>query len=163
MNSKQRRAAKRNPQNAVVAATAQKEELLRTPSKEHPIDQERKTPKFVKSHKLALEIFGAISAVVTILGFALSYAPRLSVHVSDSLVPSNPLSVVFTLSNDGLLPVHDVQTSCSDVSVENPKEGGDECRGDHRCDLPPRLGFLEAVREISLESRAEGRRYLGVE
>jgi hypothetical protein len=62
--------------------------------------------------KTFLEYLAVFSAILGIVAFVLSNAPKLSVDVSGSLQPANPMSTVFYLSNDGLLPVHDVVVAC---------------------------------------------------
>ncbi len=62
-----------------------------------------------------------LSAIVGVIGFVLSNTPKLSVDVSGSLVPANPMSTVFYLSNDGLLPIHDITATCGIESVGTPQ------------------------------------------
>lgn len=52
-----------------------------------------------------ITFLSAVAAVLTLL-------PRLSVEVSGSRDPHDPLKTVFSLSNDGILPIHDVTPIC---------------------------------------------------
>lgn len=80
-------------------------------------------PTSVKSHKMLLEIVGAISALLTIFGFLLNYAPKLSVDVSGSLRATDPMGTVFQLSNDGLFPVHTIVVGCGMDKVGSNRGG----------------------------------------
>jgi hypothetical protein len=51
--------------------------------------------------------FGA--SLLTIAGF---FLPKVSVNTSTSLQATNPMKSVFSLSNDGLLPIHDIIAVC---------------------------------------------------
>lgn len=62
--------------------------------------------------KLGLEIFGVVCAIVGFVGVILSVLPKLSVGVSGSLRPLDPMATVFYVSNDGLVSVYDVKVSC---------------------------------------------------
>jgi hypothetical protein len=73
---------------------------------------------FVKSHKVLLEVLGAIATVLTIAAFYFSYiVPKLSVDVSGSLQPTSPMGTIFYLSNDGALPIHDVVVTCGNLEI----------------------------------------------
>jgi hypothetical protein len=62
---------------------------------------------------------GLVSLAVALAGFWLSYiVPKLSVDVSGSLQPNNPLGTVFYLRNDGSLPVHDILVTCGHLDVK---------------------------------------------
>jgi hypothetical protein len=52
-------------------------------------------------------ILGSLGVLSTI-----AFIPRLSVDPSGSRLTGSPMKTVFSLSNDGLLPVHDVKVSC---------------------------------------------------
>jgi hypothetical protein len=80
-------------------------------------------PTPAQSHKLLLEIIGAISALLTIAGFVLNYAPKLSVDVSGSLRAADPMGTVFYLSNDGVLPIHTIEVGCRMDRVGNDQSG----------------------------------------
>jgi len=81
--------------------------------------------RFVESHKLLLELLGLPLALLTIGGFYLSYAPKISVDPSDSLVSYNPLGTTFVLSNEGSINIHEVAVSAANLHMENsdPKTG----------------------------------------
>jgi hypothetical protein len=61
----------------------------------------------------ALTVLSAIAGVLTLI-------PRLSLEISGSRDPRSPTKTVFAISNDGLLPVHDVDILCrmDDVASE---------------------------------------------
>jgi hypothetical protein len=74
---------------------------------------------FVKSHKLLLEILGLPLAVLTIAGFCLSSAPKISVDASESVSSGSPMGTTFDLSNQGALEIHDVIASAANLHLEN--------------------------------------------
>jgi hypothetical protein len=74
--------------------------LPQTPT---PNNQWWKPPAKVLTAIMAL--LGAIAAIV-------SFLPKLSLDVSGSLRPHDPMGTVFYLSNDGVLPLYDVDVGC---------------------------------------------------
>jgi hypothetical protein len=99
---------KRKPPKHIQAKTTQSG-LREEPSKKE------------KWWKLPLEILGGISVIVTILGFVLTALPKLSIDLSGSLQPQDPMATLFYLSNDGILPIHDIEASCYIGDVEYGK------------------------------------------
>jgi hypothetical protein len=73
--------------------------------------QSKELPKKYPWWKWLLGTLGLISSIVSIAG-VLALIPRLSLVVSDSLEPRFPMKTVFSISNDGLLPVHDIDVAC---------------------------------------------------
>ena len=69
---------------------------------------------------------GVISLVLTVVGFVLNSLPKLSVDASGSLRPADPMGTVFNLSNDGLLPVHDLTVTCGIKKIQTQSGGGME-------------------------------------
>lgn len=65
----------------------------------------------------ALGLLGAVAGVLTLI-------PRLSVDVSGSLRSHDPMGTVFALSNDGLLPVHDINVVCGIESLRDTGGNG---------------------------------------
>ncbi len=80
-------------------------------------------PKKTPLWKLPLEGFGIISALFGILAAILTFLPKLSVDASGSLRSADPMGTVFYLSNDGLLPIHDVTVGCDLNDVGNAQGG----------------------------------------
>lgn len=81
-----------------------------------------KESAFIKSHRAFLELLGLIGGLLTIVAFYLTYiVPKISVSVTDSLDASNPFASIFTLTNDGALPIHDVATKCGAIKFEAGK------------------------------------------
>jgi hypothetical protein len=103
-----------------TASPTEKEEL--PPHTQHREMQGRTPEKqstFARSHRLLLECLGLPLAALTIVGFYLNYSPKLSVGLSGSLEDANPIASVFVLSNEGLLPVHDVLVKCGEIRVKS--------------------------------------------
>lgn len=65
--------------------------------------------------KLLVEILALVSAILGVTGFVLTTRTKLSVDVSGSLQSANPMATVFSLSNDGTLPIHSVMAVCGAV------------------------------------------------
>lgn len=75
----------------------------------------RVPPERPSSIKRILDALGVVASVASIAGIAitiLSIIPHLSIQVSGSVRPHDPFGTVFELSNDGVLPVHDVDVVC---------------------------------------------------
>jgi len=70
--------------------------------------------------KLPLETLGMISAIAGVL----TLIPRVSLEISGSRQPTSPMRTVFSLANDGLLPVHDVNVTCGVDKLVNEYGGG---------------------------------------
>jgi hypothetical protein len=73
----------------------------------------------------ALLLWSLIGAIALIFGVFVGYvqlAPRISVSASAPLNPSDPFSSPFVISNDGYLPIRNVQFLCrlSDVNAQPP-------------------------------------------
>jgi hypothetical protein len=63
-------------------------------------------------------VIGLTSLAVALAGFWLSYiVPKLSVDVTGSLQPTNPLGTIFYLRNEGSLPVHNILVTCGHFNV----------------------------------------------
>ncbi len=67
--------------------------------------------------KIPLEVLAVLSAVLTIVGFVLNSAPKLSADVTGSLQPTSPMGTIFYLSNDGALPIYDVVATCGNLDL----------------------------------------------
>jgi len=72
---------------------------------------EQRAPK-----KRVVQILKRVVATAALLlitvEFVLTNVPKLSVDVSRSLRPDDPMATVFSVSNDGMLPVYDVTVGC---------------------------------------------------
>jgi hypothetical protein len=68
---------------------------------------------------------GILASVLTIAGFVLSNAPKLSVDASESVASFSPMGTTFVLSNEGALEIHDVRASVANLHLENsnPNKG----------------------------------------
>lgn len=86
-------------------------------------DKEPQSPKpakestFTKSRRLFLEVLGGIATLLTIAGFFLDHVPKISVDAAGSLQSTSPMGAVFYLSNDGGLPIHDVEVTFGNVEI----------------------------------------------
>jgi hypothetical protein len=80
-------------------------------------------PTPAKSYKLLLEILGVIATILAIAGFFLSNIPKLSIDLSGSFRPTDPMGTVFSLSNDGVLAIHDVTAICGLDNIGNARIG----------------------------------------
>jgi len=104
-----------------------------------PTSSENKPPQHIgdigaqdsqtKPHKRLIRtvewVIGISASLLTITGFYLSYAPKISVDPSDSLTWYSPLATTFVLSNEGSLDIHNVTVSAPNLYMENgnPKTG----------------------------------------
>jgi hypothetical protein len=119
--------------------------------RQRPTQPARKeeSPKKEKWWKVPLELLGAIGVIVTVLSLWLAALPKLSIDISGSLQPHDPMSTVFFLSNDGALPIHDLHTNChlgdvqyshnalQDVELMNvPGSTSDILSAGHKMTLP---------------------------
>jgi len=101
---------------------------------------------------------GILASVLTIAGFWLSNAPKLSVDASESVASFSPMGTVFYLSNEGILPIHDVAVSCANLKIDGdnlqivgpreftnlpPEAKADVLSAGHKMSLPyaPAFGF----------------------
>jgi hypothetical protein len=101
---------------------------------------------------------GILASVLTIAGFVLSNAPKLSVDASESVASFSPMGTIFYLSNEGLLPIHNVVVSCANLRIDGenlqilgpweftnvpPEAKADVLSPGHRMSLPyaPAFGF----------------------
>jgi len=101
---------------------------------------------------------GILASVLTIAGFFLSNAPKLSVDASESVASFSPMGTIFYLSNDGMLPIRDVAVSCANLRIDGenlqvlgpweftnvpPEAKADVLSPGHKMSLPyaPAFGF----------------------
>jgi hypothetical protein len=62
-------------------------------------------PKLIK---IPLEILAIVAAVAS----ALTFIPKISIHSAGYVRKNDPMGAVFAISNDGILPIHDIRTVC---------------------------------------------------
>jgi hypothetical protein len=101
---------------------------------------------------------GILASVLTIAGFVLSNAPKLSVDASESVASFSPMGTIFYLSNEGMLPIHNVAVSAANLRIDGenlqvlgpweftnvpPEAKADVLSPGHRMSLPyaPAFGF----------------------
>jgi hypothetical protein len=65
--------------------------------------------------KLPLQGLGILSIIAGLL----TLIPRIQLEVTGSLDSSAPMRTVFSISNDGLLPIHDITATCYVDSLTN--------------------------------------------
>ena len=70
--------------------------------KEHPPSQ------FPRSVKVLLEVLGSIASILGVLALI----PRISLAPTGSLRPHDPMGTVFAITNDSVLPIHNVHARC---------------------------------------------------
>ena len=63
-------------------------------------------------------VLGFVGTVLTIAGFVLNGVPKLSVDVAGSVQPTSPMGTVFYLSNDGALPIHNVEVTMGNIDMQ---------------------------------------------
>lgn len=80
----------------------------------------RLKPRIPRLVKLPLEILTIVATITSILALI----PRLSIHTSGTIRQRDPMGTVFTIYNDGLLPIHDVDAICGIDSVLTAQGGG---------------------------------------
>jgi hypothetical protein len=111
-------------------------------SRKHAASKSQQEPRlsaqsFAKSHKLLLEILGIPLALLTIAGFYLSFAPKISVNPAESISWYSPMGTTFTLSNDGALEIHDVVVTPANLHIENDSPQGFSVEGPWEFTNPP--------------------------
>jgi len=101
---------------------------------------------------------GILASVLTIAEFVLSNSPKLSVDASESVASFSPMGTIFYLSNEGMLPIHNVAVSCANLRIDGenlqvlgpweftnvpPEAKADVLSPGHRMSLPyaPAFGF----------------------
>lgn len=112
--------------------------------------------RLMKTVKWVAGILGALASVLTIAGFVLSNAPKLSVDASESVASFSPMGTIFYLSNEGVLPIHSVAVSCANLHIDGeglqvlgpweftnvpPEAKADVLSPGHRMSLPYAPGF----------------------
>ena len=84
-------------------------------------------------------VVGVAVLILIVAGFLLTNLPKLSMDVSGSLRPNDLMTTMFSLSNEGPLPVYDVKAVCEVI----------------RLDIPSRDRHLGPTRAYPPESSAE--------
>lgn len=74
--------------------------------------------RLIKIAKWAVGTLGILASLLTIAGFVLSNAPKLSVDASESVASFSPMGTIFYLSNDGMLPIHNVAVSAANLHID---------------------------------------------
>src|ERR1700751_1836803 len=76
------------------------------------------------SKKRVVQILKRVVATAALLlitvEFVLTNVPKLSVDVSRSLRPDDPIATEFSVSNDSMLPVYDVTVGCEIARLDIP-------------------------------------------
>src|ERR1039457_3915017 len=70
--------------------------------------------------RIPLEIVGALGAIAGVL----TLIPRVELVVTGSLDPSAPMKTIFSIENQSLLPIHDIDVLCGINEVANRFGGG---------------------------------------
>ncbi|MFL6310533.1 MAG: hypothetical protein ACJ71W_00375 [Terriglobales bacterium] len=93
---------------------------IRNRRKEQPKTREveHQSTKFSRFVKFSLGFLAVAGALASILGI-LAFMPRLSIEATGSIRPRDPMSTIFSIGNDGLLPLHDVHASCIVNDIRN--------------------------------------------
>lgn len=65
-------------------------------------------------------VLGIACLTLIVAEFFLTNVAKLSADVSGSSGSSDPMGTLFTLSNEGLLPVYDIQAGCEVMRVDTP-------------------------------------------
>jgi hypothetical protein len=75
-----------------------------------------------KPHKRLIKIaewaVGILASVLTIAGFWLNNAPKLSVDASGSVASFSPMGTVFYLSHEGILPIYHVAVAAANLKID---------------------------------------------
>lgn len=85
-------------------------------------------------------VVGIAVLILIVAGFVLSNMPKLSIDVAGSSRPNDLLATMFSLSNEGSLPLYDVKPVCEVMRLDIP---------------PPRSRHLGPTMVYLPESRAE--------
>jgi len=65
-------------------------------------------------------VVGVAGLILIVAGFLLTNLPKLSMDVSGSLRPNDLMTTMFSLSNEGPLPVYDVKAVCEVMRLDIP-------------------------------------------
>jgi len=94
----------------------------RKKQKPTPGTQEKQSSTAAASKtRRVIEIITLIGTVASILG-GLAFIPRVSLEVSGSVRSQDPFGTVFSLSNESLLPIHDVLAICRVDDLRTPQD-----------------------------------------
>ena len=63
-------------------------------------------------------VVGVAVLILIVAGFLLTNLPKLSMDVSVSLRPNDLMATMFSLSNEGRLPVYDVKAVCEVMRLD---------------------------------------------
>ncbi|MDQ3749668.1 MAG: hypothetical protein M3367_11780 [Acidobacteriota bacterium] len=107
--------------NSLQTESRKKVQLISAIEKQNP-QSALSILKFVwasikRTSLLVWTIIAGISVIVGIIG-GVQLSPRVSVSSNESLDPSTPFSSPFIVSNEGLLPIYDVEFQCDIKNVE---------------------------------------------
>lgn len=70
------------------------------------------------------KLAAVVTVAVTAVGFTaalVTFIPSVAVKASDSLDPTNPLWTPFIVTNDGILPLTDVEFTCAQLKLKGVK------------------------------------------
>jgi len=76
------------------------------------------TPARSLTRKL-VELFGITGTLASIVGI-LAFLPRISIEAQGSIRAHDPFGTVFYLSNDSILPIHDISVLCGLDHLRQP-------------------------------------------
>lgn len=83
---------------------------------------------YVSFSRRTWSIIVGISVLVTIAGGVYAFAPKVSVHSSESLNPADPFSTPFIITNESALALHNLTMSCEVDNLEGlTSEGCESC------------------------------------
>jgi hypothetical protein len=95
------------------------------PHKKAPEPAPKPHRRLIRIVEWVVGVVGILASVLTIAGFWLGNAPKLSVNASESVASYSPMGTTFVLSNEGALEIHDVRASVANLHLENsdPNKG----------------------------------------
>lgn len=131
-----------------------KKQKKHKPNKTPSIPPPKPQRQLIKTVEWAV---GILASVLTIAGFVLNNAPKLTVDASESVASYSPMGTIFYLSNDGALPINNVVASAANLRIDGdnlqivgpgefnapPEAKADVLSPGHRMSLPyaPAFGF----------------------
>jgi hypothetical protein len=116
-------------------------DALNVQASETVATNEQRAPK-KRVIQILKRVVAAAALLLITVEFVLTNVPKLSVDVSRSLRPDDPIATAFSVSNDSMLPIYDVTVGCEIARLDIPSPRKTVSKG------PTTVYFPESRAEI---------------